>query len=672
MATLINNAGVQHYANKMVLAENRKVGSKSLPTALTDIDNLIDEMKTQFDAEYGSALDMKLNNNENVFSVGTGTNVDRRSEVENSFTDVELSGNSLVNLVTTKGGNLFGVSGSGVTFNRTYNTDLTRCIYTTQEETDNYITIRTGSKERIKSNTTYTLIFNIFKNNIPELQKGISIRGSSDPHYTQTVSAPYFNMYTDSNFNITSGIKVISFTTGNNANEYTGFGFGFPSVKTNVAGQQFEIGDVVLLEGDWTNKPLPQYFEGMKSVGEKEDGNHKIEILSRNRNEWEGKTQYINSNATILSREDNVCIFEHNAINQGIRIDIEKYVGKEIVLSYDVELLNGSTLNWGGHNRHTQIAYYIDGINQNAGYHDGKPISMEIGRKYKIDVALKINEINPSLRNDWKYVGIEPNRYSDDTPTYTKVKISNLQITQSRELYPYVLPKLDKKEISLNEPLRGLPNGIRDTIEKVNGEWKIVRRCHETILDGGEDWRSGGYTNTDRQELYLSPDKLIPSTNKRGVSGMSYNNYISNNFPTIQGDIATSNRWLAINGIGGLTLALPKDELAEPYFASAKQWLSQNPTKVVYELETPIIENISPVTLQCWKNGTISIDEVLPVETTHTVALNKPAQIKRNIEELTALRKRVQALEDFYDQVALEQAHQLSLINHSIELDYNI
>ena len=77
MATLINNAGVQHYANKMVLAENRKVGSKSLPTALNDIDNLIDEMKTHFDIEYGSALDMKLENNENAFSVGTGTNVDK-------------------------------------------------------------------------------------------------------------------------------------------------------------------------------------------------------------------------------------------------------------------------------------------------------------------------------------------------------------------------------------------------------------------------------------------------------------------------------------------------------------------------------------------------------------------------------------------------------------------
>ena len=98
MTTLINKESTQHYANKMVLAENRKVGSKSLPTALNEIDALIDEMKTYFDAEYSSALDMKLENNENVFSVGTGTNVDKRSEVENSFTDVELSGNSLVNI----------------------------------------------------------------------------------------------------------------------------------------------------------------------------------------------------------------------------------------------------------------------------------------------------------------------------------------------------------------------------------------------------------------------------------------------------------------------------------------------------------------------------------------------------------------------------------------------
>ena len=98
MAQILDKQGLQHYANKMCNADNRKVGSKNLPTALNDIDTAIDGFKTLFESEYGSALDMKLENNENAFSVGTGTNIDKRSEVENSFTDVELSGNSLVNL----------------------------------------------------------------------------------------------------------------------------------------------------------------------------------------------------------------------------------------------------------------------------------------------------------------------------------------------------------------------------------------------------------------------------------------------------------------------------------------------------------------------------------------------------------------------------------------------
>lgn len=102
-----------------------------------------------------------------------------------------------------------------------------------------------------------------------------------------------------------------------------------------------------------------------------------------------------------------------------------------------------------------------------------------------------------------------------------------------------------------------------------------------------------------------------------------------------------------------------------------KEWIKANKFDVIYELTQPIIEDIDPIILQCWKNGTISIDEVLPVETNHTVALNKSAQIKNNIKELTTLRKRVEDLESFYDKIALEQAYQLDLVNHSYELDYN-
>lgn len=637
---ILDKQGLQHYANKMCNADNRKVGSKSLPTALNDIDTAIDGFKTLFETEYGTPVNMELENNENVFSIGTGTNIDKKNDVENSFTDVELSGNSLVNLVTTKGGNLFGISGNGVKFNRAYNTDLTRCIYTTQEETGSYITIRTGSKERIKSNTTYTLIFNIFKNNISELQKGISIRGSSDPYYTQTVSAPYFNIYTDSNFNITSGIKVISFTTGNNANEYTGFGFGFPSVKTNVPGQQFEIGDVILLEGDYTNKPIPQYFEGLKSIGEKEDGNHKISILSRGKNLCDINNfqsfvyEYIEGtlidNKIIINNKD---VASNERYSDGNLFKVKVKPNTTYTLSYKTDGVFGET------NGTDTVETFVSTPNIAGGYlafnipPSGK--SFNTGIHNVIGIRLDVN-MGEKTHSFWDF-----------------------QLEEGSTATEYEPYKEDKKEISLNEPLRGLPNGVKDTIEKVNGEWKIVRRCGETIFNGEENWILSDHNSetTSRYRLYLTTTDIAKKINSIGICDtipVYSNSYWRQDFEMIENDTTyVSIRKKIYNNLNGF-----------------KQWLSQNPTKVIYELATPIIEDISPVTLQCWKNGTISLaDEVLPVETTHTVALNKSAQIQKNIEELTTLRNRVKALEEQYDKTALNQAYEVELLRLDMQLD---
>lgn len=99
---ILDKQGLQHYANKMCNADNRKVGSKSLPTALNEIDTAIDGFKTLFESEYGTPINMELTNNQNIFTVGTSTDIDKKDDVENSFTDVKLSGNSLVNLSATK------------------------------------------------------------------------------------------------------------------------------------------------------------------------------------------------------------------------------------------------------------------------------------------------------------------------------------------------------------------------------------------------------------------------------------------------------------------------------------------------------------------------------------------------------------------------------------------
>ena len=585
MATLINNAGVQHYANKMVLAENRKVGSKSLPTALSDIDNLIDEMKTHFDTEYGSALDMKLNNNENVFSVGTGTNVDKSSEVENSFTDVELSGNSLVAI-----------------FNLSYTT--------TNEVTTSYYHIGTYEPNlQLKDDVYYTLL----PMNPLEYVYSVALYNKIDGEFgiggLKTSNKP---LLFKKNTSITTDILFRIYLHGNNTTIPAKTTFNF-----------------LVLEGDWTNKPIPQYFEGMKSVGEKEDGNHKIEILSRNKNLFDENAPLTRG---YLHENDGSLIVDGDGIT----------IGNATTDYININYMNSVKI---GFEEPQTFRYILYDKNK-------KFIKGELIRSKPNQNVVEINTKNAF------YIRISAGYYNQG-------RFRGLMImSNSSEYSNYIEGNSNKKEILLNEPLRGLPNGVKDSIEKINGEWKIVRRCGEIILNGSEDWSKVDYNHND---LCTRIDLTIPTNSDRS-------DLVCNNIPVCADDnIEKENFYIAgHNHKNRFVIILPNSKLSSATIEGAKEWLSKNNATVIYLLPTPIIEDISPVTLQCWKNGTISIYEILPVETTHTVALNKPAQIKRNIEELTALRKRVQALEYFYDQVALEQAHQLSLINHSIELDYDI
>lgn len=629
MAKLINNAGVQHYANKMVLAENRKVGSKSLPTALNDIDNLIDEMKTHFDAEYGSALDMKLNNNENIFSVGTGIDIDKRSEVENSFTDVELKGDSLVNLWIPSFEkntlqNPADVSSTSI---------VDGYIYIKSTNTGYFNTFVNG--ELLKPNTEYTVMLEISKNTLSA--NGIKVFFS--PTCSLTSSLNFSENETGKKFSI--------LTTGTNPN-----GLNYNSI--------FKVGDIpaktldgelkfrfLILEGNYSNKLISEYFEGIKSIGEKEDGNHKIEILLQNKNLFNYEEYYKHFPST---KTDDKTILSHSG-------DLKGGNHNSLFLSPMKVTLKPNT------------TYTFCLFNLNDSYQVLKCEGCLSTKQSELGLNVPIGQIG------YKVFTTNSTNYKDgvsfkiNTSTGKKAKYKIMIVEGDIKPSNYIHYDSNKKEILLNEPLRGLPNGIKDTIEKVNGEWKIVRRCGEEALTNNTTIEEQGWSNQIITKTFAftpsnfkgSWTSIVPICNTfiTGTAGGTNGGYSND----IEGCFCDT---------GSIVFRIDRTKLVTEDVLGFKEWLSQNPTKVIYELGTPIIEDISPLTMQCWKNGTISIDEVLPVESTHTVALNKPAQIKRNIEELTALRNKVQALEEQYDKIALEQAHQLSLINHSIELDYNI
>ena len=592
MTTLINKESTQHYANKMVLAENRKVGSKSLPAALNEIDALIDEMKTYFDAEYGSALDMKLENNKNVFSVGTGTNIDKRSEVENSFTDVELNGNSLVNLSATK---------QLLNQTNTHYSDVYLC-----------------ESSRLKANTSYRLEYD-FECNINFTFHKCYLGYSTSKGSMRIESSIKFDAKKGKNIlNFTLTQSELDNAINNNFKYFMVRVFIDPDKKEKT----YSTKNVMLLEGNYTNKPIPQYFEGMKSVGEKEDGNHKISISST------GKNLCPYNNAEFQANETRPWID---------MLGVEGIYGSNVA---------NKTRTW----------FYLSEGKYKLSYKTENCIIQVINKNENLI------DLSKNFKGGYVCVRIKS---SVTSGTYS---VKDLQIELSETQTHYEPYKGDKKEISLNEPLRGLPNGVRDTIEKINGEWKIVRRCAQIDLNGTEYWTHENPSQEDGVNTVLfSSSKLLNA----------------NDFPQLCDRFIPKNANLMLSfhpdseGIGcwsakdNVNIRINKNRLSTVDSAGFKAWLSQNPTRVLFELATPIIEDISPITLQCWKNGVISIDDVLPVETNHTVALNKSAQIKNNIKELTTLRKRVEDLESFYDKIALEQAYQLDLVNHSYELDYN-
>lgn len=141
------------------------------------------------------------------------------------------------------------------------------------------------------------------------------------------------------------------------------------------------------------------------------------------------------------------------------------------------------------------------------------------------------------------------------------------------------------------EPLRSLPNGVKDTIE-ADG---IHRRVGRIVLDGSE---SGWYKqdNTSYSEDYLR--FTIGITDKKNASNPNSkkDNILSNNFTN---KILDNNSTRKTNSITGqystnlINIFVAQNIINGSKVEDFKTWLSNNPTEVLYELAEEIIEPLT-------------------------------------------------------------------------------
>lgn len=169
----------------------------------------------------------------------------------------------------------------------------------------------------------------------------------------------------------------------------------------------------------------------------------------------------------------------------------------------------------------------------------------------------------------------------------------------------YVEPKQHKTEILLNEPLRSLPNGVCDEI--VGNQ--IIRRVGSVTLDGDKVSTIGIINDNVVDVLYF--DRIV--TNKKFINygiegqqliksniyktGVNFNNWNS----------TTSEYTLANCNANGFWIFLPKFTVLN--INDARNYMNDNPTEVIYELEEPIIEELpNSITLQGFDDTTMYIE----------------------------------------------------------------
>ena len=230
------------------------------------------------------------------------------------------------------------------------------------------------------------------------------------------------------------------------------------------------------------------YFKGMKSVGECE-GN-KIEILSNNNGSLSNiSTHNFSTNGQYVHHK----LLEPIKNGESFKICYTNNSNKDVILGIALYYPSGIVYgSFGGAGSHSCV--------------------------YTNNTGETLKEIVTYRDNDFDGLVIE---------NFSITKVTDTKDTSFVDYKPY---KHNKKEILLSEPLRGLPNGVKDKYVMIDGKWYIERNCGSVTLDGSENWSTMSDDNYTRG---WTPSKV---GNNAKLNTSSDNKLISDEYAYIGND----------------------------------------------------------------------------------------------------------------------------------------
>ena len=166
---------------------------------------------------------------------------------------------------------------------------------------------------------------------------------------------------------------------------------------------------------------------------------------------------------------------------------------------------------------------------------------------------------------------------------YIHFLISKHNASETITVAEYDWSQFHMYELDSTINLRSLPNGVKDELNLLTGEY--IQRVGEVVLDGGEEqqWFIGRSSNANLLDFYIH--NIIPNALDNG-------NGISDKFNYVNGVWNVNVAGICVNVDKGISMMLPTKYVKTQDLQGCLEWLQSNPVTVQYELEEPITSHV--------------------------------------------------------------------------------
>lgn len=586
------------------------------------IDGLNAEFKTRDDKITKNTEDIKSWNDEMInkdYQYFNGENITIENSIVSKTSDIFIKGRTLMNIHPKSIYRFNAPSSEGNKY--TQDKSENSVIANITEEITSWCYVDCGviNRDMFKPNTKYTIIGEFNGIESVSLMDGTAqysmtsqVAFNNNRAVVQIKSAEEINR-------IPNDIRIIIYC-------YNKKTVGTVSAK-----------NVMILEGDWTNKPIPNYFESIKSFGQQEN---KISILSENKNFFNisslieyGKKYELN----VLDLDSNTFTIRNH---QDLDIDLLTVMGIDknklpISLSFSTETINGGI----GLFR----VFYKDGSNQYIGNSNGGKATFIINKA--------VDKLVFSYGNS----GV--------------TKYSNVQFEYGSNATEFQSPKINKKDILLSElgfdeGLRGLNDIVYDELNSIKNV--VIKRVDKYIVTGNENFITD--IRGDYMYCYFILEGSKPSSGLEAICNQfKYIDGLWNkDNPSVQGQ-----EGFDLSGSNSLSFQLSINKLETHNTEGVKKYFKSlydggNPVEVYYWLaepiEIPLDENINPKTFN--EKTYITSDNIIKGDLSFTVPMNTAANLENNTTRLNTIEDYVDDNKNNIDKISkLEEGVVTSSLN---------